>query len=712
MKSKWSNEVTFTTEIRFHAPTELAAGNITTTSAEISWTADAAATGAVLEYATTEGAGLAFSEYKYDNGELATSVGLGGDPFQWGVMFPAGSYSGSYLSKVSVFDPKEMTGTVTIYNDGVTAPENAISTVPVTFTGAGEFIDIAIDATIDDTKNVWVIFYNESGTDYPAACSNDDLGDANGRWVEINGTWYDLAGAGVSGKCFMVRAEIGTADLSTLTWTTVADATSPYELTGLTPETTYAVRVKSIFEEGESKWTSTLFTTETNNPVPANIVADLAADGATLTWEGEGDSYNVQYRTAADATPIFWDDFSEGLDKWTVVTAGEGPGWVIGTETGQNAATAYSWSNNVSYNADNWLISPEIELGNLLQFYAATATSYPDSYEVLLSTTGNEIADFTVTLQEMNPATSGYVTIDLSAYAGQKGYIAFHHVSNDCYLLAVDDFGIYNYVPASEWQNITVTENTATISGLDTNNLYEYQIQSVKGEKTSAWSTLDDFALLTLDSNVDNAETIYKYGGTFAHVTLTRTLNAGGWNTFCAPFSTATPDGWTVKELTGSELNGESLTLNFGDAAGIEAGKPYLVQVNDKVENLAFSNVTIDDAITPTKTTYADFVPVMNPTFLTGGDESILFVTGGNNLTYPAADGNIKGFRAYFKLNDANEVRAFSMDFGDSEATGIIAVDTVNGESNATYDLQGRKVLTQPTHKGVYIVNGKKVIIK
>ena len=48
---------------------------------------------------------------------------------------------------------------------------------------------------------------------------------------------------------------------------------------------------------------------------------------------------------------------------------------------------------------------------------------------------------------------------------------------------------------------------------------------------------------------------------------------------------------------------------------------------------------------------------------------------------------------------------------GFDETTGIKAID--NGQltiDNEVYDLQGRRV-TQPT-KGLYIVNGKKVIIK
>jgi len=203
-------------------------------------------------------------------------------------------------------------------------------------------------------------------------------------------------------------------------------------------------------------------------------------------------------------------------------------------------------------------------------------------------------------------------------------------------------------------------------------------------------------------------------------VVLGRTLNAGGWNTFCVPFNISSEmiasvfgENTKVRELNTSEFNSttKTLTLNFTDATSIEAGKPYLVKVDAAVANPTFDDVTIVSGTTTTETTYADFVPVMNPTSLTGGDKSILFVTGGDKLTYPNTTGNINGFRAYFQLHDLpNEARSFAMSF-DDETTAVRGIE--NGElrvENSYYDLQGRRVV-QPT-KGLYIVNGKKLIIK
>ena len=738
-RSHWTDEVSFTTEIRFYPPADLAATNITTTSAEISWTANTDATGAVLEYADATGASLTFTEYKYDNGTYSTSIGLGGSAFQWGVMFPAGSYTGTTLSKVSVYDVMAMTGSVTIYNDGDAAPANPVATVPVTFTGIGDFIDIAIDATIDDTKNVWVIFNNESGASYPAACANDVLGDANGRWVEINGTWYDLADAGVSGSCFMIRAEIGTIDINSLNnWTTVAVTSSPYELTGLTPETTYFLRVKSIFADGESKYTSTTFTTESENPVPANIVADLAADGATLTWEGKGDSYNVQYRTAAsEGAAIFEEDFENGLGQWTIITEGEGPGWVIGDETGTNAATAYSWNSSGSYNADNWLISPAIELNGVLKFTAANATQYPDSYEVLLSTTGTETTDFTETLQAMS-TTTGNITIDLSAYAGQTGYIAFHHVSYDCYLLAIDDFGVYEVIPAGAWENMAVTDKTATISGLATNDLYEYQIQSVKDANTSAWSAIQDFALMTLDSDADNTSVINAFNGKQAHVTLAnRTLYQDNtWNTICLPFDMTLAEvdasplaGGDVRTLTDNiTVENESVTLNFtaeGEALTTWGGNtfyggvPYIVKwaSGSDIVNPEFANVTItSDKYYVGDNTKVMFEGTYAPIEFTADNTSVLFIGANNEINHPLAGAKIGAMRGFFELigmtaGEGSGVKIFTNLDDLDDATGIANIEKAENTGD-WYDISGRKLAGKPSVKGISVNAGRKVTIK
>ena len=229
---------------------------------------------------------------------------------------------------------------------------------------------------------------------------------------------------------------------------------------------------------------------------------------------------------------------------------------------------------------------------------------------------------------------------------------------------------------------------------------------------------VDVIPVLVLDDNSDNASVITDNAGRECNVTIGRTLQAGGWNTFCAPFEISSAQiesvfgvGVKVRELSSSSLSNDVLTLNFVEATNIEAGKPYLVKVASTVANPVFNGVSIVDGTTTTETAEVNFVPVMNPTELTADDKSVLFIKGGNTLTYPTATANMNGFRAYFQLRDAESARSFNMNFDDGEtATGIIELTNTNSTNatNSYYDLQGRKV-ANPT-KGLYIVNGKKIV--
>ena len=220
---------------------------------------------------------------------------------------------------------------------------------------------------------------------------------------------------------------------------------------------------------------------------------------------------------------------------------------------------------------------------------------------------------------------------------------------------------------------------------------------------------------VTLNEEEDNTNILTDWNGREADVTLTRTLQTGGWNTFAVPFNKEIPTEWTVKELASTSLNGETLTLTFQDATtSFEAGKPYLVKVPDTVENPIFYNVTISNEVEATETDYVDFIPTLGKTAFTGNDkDAILFLAAGNKLQNPTdlSDG-IKGFRAYFLLKNVNSAREFVLDFGDGETTGITDVrGKMEDVRGGYYDLQGRRI-NSAAQKGVYIVNGKKTVIK
>jgi len=142
--------------------------------------------------------------------------------------------------------------------------------------------------------------------------------------------------------------------------------------------------------------------------------------------------------------------------------------------------------------------------------------------------------------------------------------------------------------------------------------------------------------------------------------------------------------------------------------------------------------VTISSTATTTETEAVDFIPTLGVTAITADAQSILFLSAGNRLYNPAAADSqqMKGFRAYFLLKgDAASARSFSLDFGDGETTFISEALKVKSEEFATatgwYTLDGRRIEGQPTQrsaegrlfpqglkKGLYINNGKKIVIK
>jgi len=213
--------------------------------------------------------------------------------------------------------------------------------------------------------------------------------------------------------------------------------------------------------------------------------------------------------------------------------------------------------------------------------------------------------------------------------------------------------------------------------------------------------------------------------GDKTNVFLERTLQAGGWNTFCAPFAIADPEevfgeGVKVMAFTGATLAGDMLTLNFSEAATIVAATPYLIKlpgessVNLAADGKEFEGVS--QVWTPVDVNpnsgLVTFKAVLTPLEITPPDDEKLFVSGGNSLAFASVHGTIHNFRAYFELDDSSSApTAFRMDFGEEVITGIINVEASQEmRQTGIYTIDGRKLDRLPNHPGVYIVNGQKVI--
>ena len=477
--------------------------------------------------------------------------------------------------------------------------------------------------------------------------------------------------------------------------------------------------------------------TVTTNVAPVTtITGEPDAVSATISWEGDADSYEVRYRTKR---PLFSEDFNSGIpNTWTVWKKGGAPsaysnGW--GVYNG--AVTSYSWykpnsySSGTAYDADNWLISPKVQLGGILK-YGLNISAWHDIYEVRVSTTGIAEADFTEVVRELTPGLKGTQDYDLEKYSGQEGYIAIHHKNYDGYWITVDDFELSS---GHKWKKATTTTNSVVLPRLTPDVDYEYVIIGIKHDDVNNVDVRGETANLTfstphakdiiLSDDESNEDLIYDVSGkTYNAYLESRTFRDNGiWNTLALPFNVTVANSPFKDALIYTVLNRSSvvnglLTLRIDPLTPttLEAGKPYLItwEGAKTVYEPNFSNVTFNRAtqeVTGSVTggTTIAFKPNYSYLEFTEAQPSILFLSN-NNLYSVAAGAKIKPQRGYFQVSDGSPVRGMVFDIVDEET----AIESVNGafNNNPWYDLNGRKLTGKPAQKGIYINNGKKTIIK
>ena len=220
-------------------------------------------------------------------------------------------------------------------------------------------------------------------------------------------------------------------------------------------------------------------------------------------------------------------------------------------------------------------------------------------------------------------------------------------------------------------------------------------------------------APITLEEDATDTNTkIEKNNGKTQNVALTRTLVADKWNTFCVPFDT---------EIDGTALEGATVktigtvvgnVINLVDATKIEAGVPYLVMPNtENIVNPTFKNVTIS-VTTPIEKGNDEykFVGTYSPKTIFDKDFGKIWgVTADGKLAKINAKTTMKGLRAYFVF--PTNAAAAKLNF-DDETTGINNIETNAAVNGKVYNLNGQYVgnSLNGLKKGIYVVNGKKVI--
>ena len=198
-----------------------------------------------------------------------------------------------------------------------------------------------------------------------------------------------------------------------------------------------------------------------------------------------------------------------------------------------------------------------------------------------------------------------------------------------------------------------------------------------------------------------------------ATVRLHRTFSPDKWNTLALPFA-VTFEGGKLRKYD----NVDGQTMKFVEAASVEPGVPYLFKPATVIENPTYTDVTLSKT-EARKVMHGScgFAGTYSP-YTMKTDKTERFLGEGNKLYWPdtttSPDANkMKGLRAYFMVPETMTEAKVSI-VGETTAIDNVATDHPAATANArVYNLNGQFVGigTAGLPKGVYIVNGKKMVI-
>ena len=517
---KWSNPITFTTDVACPAPGALTVVP-TPFSATVTWTGDAA--DYTLRYVDLTGStGL---QYGFEGDmEGWTTIDADGDGYNWDLMsvwnFNGSPHGGS-----------DMIVSMSYYSSSALTPDNYLVSPQITLGGSISFWVAAQDAAYP-SEHFGVAVSTTGNTDAADFTTIQEWTlTAKGTGAKTNntrsgnrtmGTWYqytvDLSA--YSGQGYVALRHFDCTDWFYLDvdditieegggtepqWITVNNVTSPYEITGLDPETDYRVQVKALCggTDGESVWTTIDFQTPSNCTAPFDLEANVLTESATISWTGYQDGFNAQYRTAATREELYFTNFNTDADRtgwtWTgsIIYGFTDP--IYGYSSSENYFLQMGWATT----SEATIFSPELPSypsGSVVEFYYF-GYSTANTFQVGYSSTTNDYDEFTWSA-DIDAPLSTYTLYSEVIPDGTK-YVAFKATAaSQSACIFIDNFGIFGpTTPAGTWQPITnLTTTSVELTSLTAETDYEIQVQGINPkcdpDGVTDWSTSLSFTTL------------------------------------------------------------------------------------------------------------------------------------------------------------------------------------------------------------------------
>lgn len=230
--------------------------------------------------------------------------------------------------------------------------------------------------------------------------------------------------------------------------------------------------------------------------------------------------------------------------------------------------------------------------------------------------------------------------------------------------------------------------------------------------------------LVPISETTDNTAILAANDGNDVNVMLDRKLSNEYWNTVCFPFNM---DEEQINTLFGAatqirefnRVENSEMVFVEPNTKAIVAGTPYLFKPENNIDNSLFFHATVDNS--NNAVAYADaegkeykFVGVTSPTALLATD---IFIGTDQSLYYPNMETEganiINGMRAYIQLPEGTDAKAFAINT-NGVATSISNINNTTDSNNTVYTISGQKVgkYNGNLPKGIYVMNGKKFVVK
>ena len=251
----------------------------------------------------------------------------------------------------------------------------------------------------------------------------------------------------------------------------------------------------------------------------------------------------------------------------------------------------------------------------------------------------------------------------------------------------------------------------------------------------SGWFKVDEFTLdylgfdgLELDENASSPSIETDQT---CDVFLNRTFSGNDeWNTFCVPFDIDAEQAALyfkdIRKLQSVEYQEGLCVLGFSDEqTTVEAGVPYIVKTNEAYESLLFSNVSVKTTLAEEKAVVAQTdeteVKMIGNYGLIDKLENKYFIKDNHfYLADAESDVEVKGYRATIEMNEsqASDISTLYIKV-DGEVTAVDNVLMNEILKGKLYDVKGNLLDTEykdkdleSLPKGIYIINGKKIVNK